>query len=103
VLELGLHAAGDNSDPDSRYSSSNNWGGGWSYGGGSDWGGGATGTNLARKDVVRLSSRGDINLFFRFRDWLGRYPTHCHNIIHEDHAMMLRFDIAVKGDTNSRP
>jgi len=39
----------------------------------------------------------------RFRDWLGRYPMHCHNVIHEDHAMMLRFDVATTGDTNSRP
>jgi len=89
--------------PDSRYSSSNNWGGGWSYGGSSNWGGGSTGTNLSRKDVVRLTSRGDVTLFFRFRDWLGRYAMHCHNVIHEDHAMMLRFDIATTGDTNSRP
>ncbi len=89
--------------PDSRYSSGNNWGGGSSWGGGSNWGGGSTGTNLARKDVVRLTSRGDVKLFFRFRDWLGRYAMHCHNIIHEDHAMMIRFDIAVTGDTNSRP
>jgi len=23
----------------------------------------------------------------------GRYPMHCHNVVHEDHAMMLRGDI----------
>ena len=28
---------------------------------------------------------------------------HCHNTVHEDHAMMLRFDIGATGDTNSRP
>ena len=39
----------------------------------------------------------------RFRDWLGRYAMHCHNVIHEDHAMMLRFDVAVTGDTKSNP
>jgi FtsP/CotA-like multicopper oxidase with cupredoxin domain len=59
--------------------------------------------NLSRKDVVRLVPDGNVNLFFRFRDWLGRYPMHCHNVIHEDHAMMLRWDIAPTGDNNQRP
>src|SRR5437879_1358497 len=63
----------------------------------------STGVNLARKDVVRLIPRGNVLLFFRFRDFLGRYPMHCHNVIHEDHAMMLRWDIATTGDTTTRP
>jgi FtsP/CotA-like multicopper oxidase with cupredoxin domain len=62
-----------------------------------------SGTNLARKDVVRLTPNGDVIAFFRFRDWLGRYLLHCHNVIHEDHGMMLRFDVAVTGDNNQRP
>ena len=53
-----------------------------------------------RKDVVRLGERDDVELYFRFRDFVGRYPMHCHNTIHEDHAMMLRFDIDDVGDTN---
>ena len=28
---------------------------------------------------------------------------HCHNTIHEDHAMMLRFDIEDVGDTKTEP
>ncbi len=28
---------------------------------------------------------------------------HCHNVVHEDHAMMLRWDIDDVGDTNSYP
>src|SRR5262249_35699336 len=56
-----------------------------------------------RKDVIRLEHNTEVELFFRFRDFLGRYPMHCHNVIHEDHAMMLRFDIATKGDTNKNP
>jgi FtsP/CotA-like multicopper oxidase with cupredoxin domain len=28
---------------------------------------------------------------------------HCHNVIHEDHSMMLRFDIGPNGDTNTNP
>jgi FtsP/CotA-like multicopper oxidase with cupredoxin domain len=63
----------------------------------------------SRKDVVRLSPGvggsppPPITLFFRFRDWLGRYPMHCHNVIHEDHAMMLRWDVDLDGDTNPNP
>jgi FtsP/CotA-like multicopper oxidase with cupredoxin domain len=54
-----------------------------------------------RKDVVRLGENDDVELFFRFRDFVGRYPMHCHNTIHEDHAMMLRFDIdPVAGNSN---
>ena len=56
-----------------------------------------------RKDVVRLEFDTTIELFFRFRDFLGRYPMHCHNTVHEDHAMMLRWDIAPVGDTNRNP
>jgi FtsP/CotA-like multicopper oxidase with cupredoxin domain len=46
-----------------------------------------------RKDVARLQFNEQIELFFRFRDFVGRYPMHCHNVVHEDHAMMLRWDI----------
>ncbi len=48
---------------------------------------------VARKDVVRLGPNEEIRLFMRFRDVTGRYPMHCHNVVHEDHAMMLRFDV----------
>jgi len=65
--------------------------------------GGSSGVDLARKDTVRLIPNGNVTIKMRFRDWLGRYPMHCHNQIHEDHAMMLRFDVATTGDTNSRP
>ena len=62
-----------------------------------------TGVDVARKDVVRLKEGDQITLFFRFRDFVGRYPLHCHNVVHEDHAMMLRWDIDDVGDTNSYP
>jgi len=35
----------------------------------------------------------EFGVFFRFRDMKGRYVMHCHNVVHEDHAMMIRFDI----------
>ncbi len=49
--------------------------------------------NQSRKDVVRLEVNTEVELFLRFRDFLGRHVMHCHNTVHEDHAMMLRFDI----------
>ncbi len=48
-----------------------------------------------RKDVYHLP-RGPntvLRVFVRFRDFTGKYVMHCHNLIHEDHAMMVRFDI----------
>ena len=50
-----------------------------------------------RKDVIRLEHNMQTKSFFRFRDFTGRYPFHCHNVVHEDHAMMLIWEI-VDGD-----
>jgi FtsP/CotA-like multicopper oxidase with cupredoxin domain len=54
----------------------------------------------ARKDVVRIGEgsvggedRETVQLIVQFRDWLGDYPMHCHNTVHEDHAMMLRWQV----------
>ena len=58
----------------------------------------------SRKDVAVLRDNEETKLFFRFRDFRGRYPMHCHNTIHEDHAMMLRFDIEDTGfDSKQEP
>jgi FtsP/CotA-like multicopper oxidase with cupredoxin domain len=88
---------GSSSDDSNNYS---RWGSQYCWSGCSS---ASTGVNVARKDVVRLIPRGNVKVRMRFRDWLGRYPMHCHNIIHEDHAMMLRFDVATTGDTISQP
>lgn len=55
----------------------------------------------SRKDVTQLHPNERVELFFRFRDWTGRYPLHCHNVIHEDHAMMLRWEIDPNGGDNT--
>jgi FtsP/CotA-like multicopper oxidase with cupredoxin domain len=47
----------------------------------------------ARRDVVPLGPDSEVRVFMRFRDMKGRYVMHCHNVVHEDHAMMIRFDI----------
>ncbi len=46
-----------------------------------------------RKDVYVLGPNESVRLFMRFRDFPGKYVMHCHNMIHEDHAMMVRWDI----------
>jgi len=52
----------------------------------------------SRKDVTQLHPNERVLLFFRFRDWLGRYPIHCHNVVHEDHAMMALWHVEPTGD-----
>lgn len=46
-----------------------------------------------RKDVYTLGPSERMQIFIRFRDFPGKYVMHCHNMIHEDHAMMVRWDI----------
>jgi len=48
---------------------------------------------VCRKDVLQLGPNETVRVFFRFRDLLGHYVMHCHNVVHEDHAMMVRWDI----------
>jgi FtsP/CotA-like multicopper oxidase with cupredoxin domain len=50
----------------------------------------------ARKDMYRIGpeddSTGEVEIAFRARDFLGHYVQHCHNTMHEDHAMLMRWD-----------
>jgi FtsP/CotA-like multicopper oxidase with cupredoxin domain len=54
---------------------------------------GVPNVEVSRKDVTRLQFDEDATLFFRFRDFQGDWPMHCHNTVHEDHAMMLLFQV----------
>jgi len=62
-----------------------------------------TGFEASRKDITELHHNENVRLFFRFRDWEGRYPMHCHNVVHEDHAMMLRWEVDQAGDLTTNP
>jgi FtsP/CotA-like multicopper oxidase with cupredoxin domain len=46
-----------------------------------------------RKDVYRLRPGGSIKITMQFRDWGGMFMEHCHNTVHEDNAMLLRWEI----------
>lgn len=48
---------------------------------------------LGRKDVFTLEGSMTIQVLVRFRDFTGKYVMHCHNVIHEDHEMMVRLNI----------
>jgi FtsP/CotA-like multicopper oxidase with cupredoxin domain len=62
-----------------------------------------TAVERSRKDVIRLQFNENDRLFFRFRDFLGDWPMHCHNTIHEDHAMLLLWQVQPVGDTKTNP
>jgi FtsP/CotA-like multicopper oxidase with cupredoxin domain len=48
---------------------------------------------LGRRDVYPLPPQHRVVLRMRFRDFVGRYLIHCHNMNHEDGFMMVRWDI----------
>ncbi len=52
-----------------------------------------TGILRSRKDVATLGPNDHVKVFYRFDDFVGRYVIHCHNNVHEDNAMMLRWDL----------
>ncbi|MFL5302449.1 MAG: multicopper oxidase family protein [Anaeromyxobacteraceae bacterium] len=56
-----------------------------------------------RKDVYRLRPSGDITITMQFRDWGGMFMEHCHNTVHEDNAMLLRWEIDDSGAPFLRP
>ncbi|MBT8078085.1 MAG: multicopper oxidase domain-containing protein, partial [Gammaproteobacteria bacterium] len=61
----------------------------------------------ARKDVYRLGPQEDsgtmVEIALRFREFAGTYMEHCHNTQHEDHAMLLRWDIENAGQVKLMP
>jgi len=49
--------------------------------------------NLVRKDVWRLPGNGKVTFQVQFGEFGGAYVQHCHNTVHEDFAMLLRYQI----------
>jgi FtsP/CotA-like multicopper oxidase with cupredoxin domain len=46
-----------------------------------------------KEDVVALDPSEDVLISRRFRTFVGGYVAHCHNLAHEDHAMMFAWEI----------
>ncbi|MGH9719265.1 MAG: multicopper oxidase family protein [Bryobacteraceae bacterium] len=56
-----------------------------------------------RRDVATLYPGDEIKIYMRWQDFLGKYVMHCHNVVHEDHAMMIRWDIVEPGKGDPGP
>jgi FtsP/CotA-like multicopper oxidase with cupredoxin domain len=46
-----------------------------------------------KEDVVALLENESVQVYRKFRTFRGRYVCHCHNLAHEDHAMMFGWQI----------
>jgi FtsP/CotA-like multicopper oxidase with cupredoxin domain len=46
-----------------------------------------------KEDVVALQKDESVQIYRKFRTFRGRYVAHCHNLAHEDHAMMFGWQI----------
>jgi len=49
--------------------------------------------NSFKKDTTPLGPDDEAEVFIKFRTFTGRYVFHCHNLEHEDHAMMGAFRV----------
>ena len=58
---------------------------------------------LVRKDVWRLGRPGSVKFQVQFGEYGGAYVNHCHNTVHEDNAMLMRFDILSDGGPGREP
>src|SRR5262249_14881935 len=59
---------------------------------------------FAKRDTVDLGPNDEIEIAITFHDFLGKFVFHCHNLEHEDFAMMVRFDVVESpGDTTPPP
>ncbi len=49
------------------------------------------------KDVFYLGENETIRVIGKFRPNIGKYMSHCHNMVHEDHDMMNQFEVGQGG------
>jgi FtsP/CotA-like multicopper oxidase with cupredoxin domain len=49
--------------------------------------------DVSREDLVALDPSESVIVYRGFRDFTGPYVAHCHNLMHEDHAMMFGWTI----------
>jgi FtsP/CotA-like multicopper oxidase with cupredoxin domain len=47
----------------------------------------------SKQDTIFLGPNSEVDIFMKFRDFAGPWVFHCHNLEHEDHFMMGRFDV----------
>jgi len=87
-----------------------NGGGGWAHpmhihqeehqiisrkgGGGGNSGPGNREDDVGKDDVIDLDGGEEVEIYRNFRTYTGKYVAHCHNLAHEDHAMMFGWILA---------
>ena len=49
--------------------------------------------DVSKEDLVALDPGESVIIGRYFRDFVGKYVAHCHNLAHEDHAMMFGWEI----------
>jgi FtsP/CotA-like multicopper oxidase with cupredoxin domain len=49
--------------------------------------------DISREDLAALDPSESVIVYRGFRDFVGPYVAHCHNLAHEDHAMMFGWEI----------
>jgi FtsP/CotA-like multicopper oxidase with cupredoxin domain len=49
--------------------------------------------DVSREDLAALDPSESVIVYRGFRDFLGPYVAHCHNLMHEDHSMMFGWTI----------
>ena len=49
--------------------------------------------DIGREDLAALDPSESVIVYRGFRDFTGPYVAHCHNLAHEDHAMMFGWEI----------
>ncbi|RAM38756.1 multicopper oxidase family protein [Arthrobacter globiformis] len=49
--------------------------------------------DVSKEDLVALDPGESVIIYRGFRDFVGPYVGHCHNLAHEDHAMMFGWSI----------
>jgi FtsP/CotA-like multicopper oxidase with cupredoxin domain len=59
--------------------------------------------DFGRVDVVALYPGESAEFVVTPTDYVGVYPYHCHNAVHEDYGMMLLLGVDDVGDTNTQP
>jgi FtsP/CotA-like multicopper oxidase with cupredoxin domain len=45
--------------------------------------------DFGKDDVLELDASEEVRIYRNFRSFTGKYVAHCHNLAHEDHAMMF--------------
>jgi FtsP/CotA-like multicopper oxidase with cupredoxin domain len=50
--------------------------------------------DTGKDDVIALDPSEEVVLYRNFRTYVGNYVAHCHNLAHEDHAMMFGWTLS---------